>query len=508
MFRAFYFSSTVFLLIVGALCFCSKSVCDDHLVQTVALSLLIFQFFGYLYLQKSREPKLFAYLLKPTNIILFSLIVVNLQVPFDIYIGNGSLSTYIERIIYEGAVGKTFILGILALSAFMLGNSYKFRIPTKNLDKQIKRFKIKGKFFWLFFLVVSFLMFIKNIDIIAFFTGLNYSGSGASDREADASAIWENLLDVFATIIICQVTLKELTNQKSSSRDLSVIAYLRKYPILFLIIEFLYILLRLVSGDRGPVIYTVLMFLYSYLIISKKQIKAKILIPLAIIGVFSLNLINTIRSFSPGTPYDERFVRALSEMFESNNNFSIPTVSPATLELAKSSFCNYIAIDDIDKNYTNYKYGFYNFCELAQSVPTSQRVIKSLFGIDIYRECTSEYVTISYFGSEYPLGLGTSAVTDFYLDFGVIGVVLGLFLIGLIFKRLDAMLLYSSNLSFISMLFFIKFTSMAVYIPRASLSFVCTRFLYICILYFIVSISIAFFYCFVKTKKNENLHLR
>lgn len=47
--------------------------------------------------------------------------------------------------------------------------------------------------------------------------------------------------------------------------------YLKSIPMLLLLVIGFYMGLRMMSGDRGPVIYTGLMLFYSYVITTQKK---------------------------------------------------------------------------------------------------------------------------------------------------------------------------------------------------------------------------------------------
>lgn len=216
---------------------------------------------------------------------------------------------------------------------------------------------------------------------------------------------------------------------------------------------------------------------------------------MVIVGAFSLTLLNVVRNFrNPNETFSERLTRGLDEMGDITEK---RTISPFTHELAKSVNCNYIAVYDINNNITTYKYGGYNISELLVAVPGMNRVFKTFFDIDLYKFNSNEYLTISCFGKNYLFGLGTTALADFYLDFGILGMILGMFLIGFIYKRVDY---YINNpvSNILLIICLLKFSSMSIYMPRASLSLILCRIFYILIIYYIFSRISLFFY----TKKN------
>lgn len=425
------------------------------------------------------ESAIFTNWVRPSVVITLSLIVVNLQIVIDVLCGHDTLSNYLADRRYSFYLGNVLFFGCLGISSFLLGNSIciKKKRSLQNVNCDIASCNIT---LWVILALLSFILFIANIDVLSFYTGMNYAGSGASDRVSDASSRWETLFDAFSTIIIC-ITTKNLLAQGDK---VSVLGFIRAFPFVFIMISIAYLLLRLMSGDRGPVIYTLLMFFYSYILINKTKIKLFLFISLLLVGATTMNIVNTIRSYSSGVGFDERFARAINEFSDGESSDGIKTLCPPTFELAKSVNCNFIAIHDIDRGITDFQLGKYNFLEIVSAIPGLPNIINAYYNFDVYRFSTSEYVTISFFGKSYSIGLGTTALIDLYLDFGILGVMIGLFIIGIIYKKLDSSIAYGDGVkSLLFLIFFIKFSSMSIYIPRASIAFVLCKYLYICIIF-------------------------
>ena len=454
---------------------------------TIGVQLMYYFLLGF-----KRERILYSFWVRPSNIFILSLLIVNLQIILNVYLGLDSISSYLETCIYTPYVGKALIFGCIGISAFLLGNAIKTK---QNITyRAISAPQKQTVFVWTLMSLLSFCVWVINIDILSFVTGMDYQGSGAATRETSPFAIFEVLFDVFVTINLATITRNNIIESK---KEWSILAFLRSFPVLFLLIVSMYMILRLVSGDRGPVIYTGLMFFYSYLISTGKRIKLSRLLLLIIVGAFSMTLLNVIRGFrNPTESFSQKVERALEEMSEESD---IKTISPFTHELAKSVNCNFIALHDIDKGITNYKYGAYNISELVIGIPGSNRVAQELFDIDLYRYATSEYLTISFLGKNYAFGLGTTALADFFLDFGIIGVILGMFFGGRLFKKIDSCIV-SPYINIYVLIAMLKFSSMAIYIPRSSFSFVACRVIYIFII-FSFFYSLVSFFSYIKTLK-------
>lgn len=476
-------------LVFFCVCFAISSNSPITTLHIIPLLLTFLLIILYLYSDNKIEQIRKSFWIRPSMLLLLSLVIVNLQIPINIFVGLGDGSYYLESSKYAICSGEVLFFGCIGIISFIYGYHYRVLSKPHNNFGNICKSPV---LIWVLLSLLSFILWVINIDLNSFFTGMEYQGSGAADRVSSPFAIFETLLDCFITISFAVIT-KNNINRKNVKW--SFFLYLKSIPMLLLLVIGFYMGLRTMSGDRGPVIYTGLMLFYSYVITTQKKIKLLVLVSMVIVGAFSLTLLNVVRNFrNPNETFSERLTRGLDEM---GDNTEKRTISPFTHELAKSVNCNYIAVYDIDNNITTYKYGGYNISELLVAVPGMNRVFKTFFDIDLYKFNSNEYLTISCFGKNYLFGLGTTALADFYLDFGILGMILGMFLIGFIYKRVDY---YINNpvSNILLIICLLKFSSMSIYMPRASLSLILCRIFYILIIYYIFSRISLFFY----TKKN------
>jgi len=489
--RLFYFWGTIYLAFILLGIFLFEK--GDDVSYPLFFGGLLVLFILFFIKELKTDSLLFTSWVKPSNIFLLSFVIVNFQVIISTWLEYETIGTYLETSKYSGYISKVFYLGLVGLIFYMFGYSHLKK--SYKSARQNKKITYHNIHVWALLSLFAFVLFVINIDLVSFLTGMDYEGSGASDRETTPFAIWETLFDTFMTLTVASKT--ELILNDGNKR--SLFRYLLSFPVYFLVSVFLYIALRLVSGDRGPVMYTSLLFFYSYLLVSKKRIRLGIVMLFVLIGAFGMTLLNSVRSYrNPNENFIDKVSRGFSDMEDESD---VKSISPFSYELSKSVNCNFIAVHDIDENITEYKYGLYNLCEILSAVPGMNRITTSLFNLDLYRTATSEYVTISFFGKNYLFGLGTTVLTDFYLDFGLLGVIIGMFLVGFVYRRVDESLVYGSIPSFFAMVFFLKFASMSVYIPRASFSFVLCRVLYIMVFYYVFNYLFILFKYFISIKR-------
>ena len=474
--RNSYFLFCVFLLVFQCFMFYIDQGDGQDKTYWIFFILTLIQLIIYFIIGINKENKIYTFWVRPSNIFILSLLVVNLQILLNSYLELDNISTYLGTTKYSQYTGKTLIFGCIGINAFLIGNM--FRVKSKNY--RCSDFT-KGIALWTIFSVVIFVLWFVNIDLVSFITGMDYQGSGASDRETASFSIFETLFDVFVTITLSIITRNNILQHND---NWSIIKYIKSIPLAFLAVVSIYIILRLLSGDRGQALYMGLMFFFSYIIVSGKRIRLVYLILLISMGAFAMTTLNVIRGFrNPDESFSQKVERAFSSMSDGQD---IKTISPLTHELANSVNCNFIALYDIDRGITDFKLGAYNACGLIIGIPGSNRISQALFDLNMYRYATSEYVTISFFGENYQIGLGTTVLVDFYLDFGLLGVIIGLLLVGYIYKLIDSYIINCPSNIFL-IIIVLKFASMAIYMPRASFAFVGCRIIYIIIVYLGVS---------------------
>lgn len=444
-------------------------------------SLIIFTLFVIIYfrVESILNYKIYCYWLRPSYVLLFSLVVVNLQTILNVILGYEKIGYYLGTIEYNDSFNQVYYLSLLALLSFMCGNiSYRYRFNKSRvffIDKKIY-------YIWIIITTLSFIMFVLNIDILSFVTGLNYKGSGAYDRVTSNSVKWETLFDTFLTICVTLMTLKNM----QSSKKWTLANYVKGIPKILFLITTIYLILRLLSGDRGMALYTLMLYLYSYLYLSDVKIKLRYLIIVVVVGAFTMTLLNYVRGYGSNQSFSEKITRGFNDI--SSNSFETErSISPLTQELAQSVNCNFISVSDIEKGKTEFEYGKYNLSEILAGIPGSASFSKKMLNIDLYENSTTEYITKSFYGKYYPIGLGTTAIAAIYLDFGGLGVIIIFFLIGVIFKYIDCQFIYKSIFSVVLFILVIKLSSMAIYIPRSSFSWVLSRVIYISLFYLVLN---------------------
>lgn len=451
--------------------------CDLFLLR-LTLGIVIILFFIYYIYGLYDNKKLFLNWARPSNLLLLGLLIVNFQTIANVCLGLAPFSTYLRTNEYTPYSNKVLLLSASCFIGIISGLSSKVRpFAIKKNNSQFCKSELN---FWVFLSFVFLSLFISTIDLYSFISGIDYIGSGAADRVIKDSSYFEQLLNC-SIIIVLALHVKKLS---VLTEKIKIKKFLSSFPFLFLFVVSVYLLLRLLSGDRGPVIYTLCAFMYSYWMLSHKKISLMKISALVLIAAFSITLLGVVRDMDKDVSFIDRIANANSMMSKDE----IPSICSPTQELANSINCNFIAVKDINEDKTDYKLGAYNIIAIIGSIPGSSFVLSKVFGVNLRDFMTSEYVTVSYFGPYYPLGLGTTAVTDFYLDFGAIVSFLLFFLCGLLYKRMDY-LYTKQNISQVSIyviLLILKISSISIYTSRFSFAGTLSSAIYVMVLFFIM----------------------
>lgn len=425
---------------------------DKSIPLIVLLVSAVFICIYLLYQQKSVYKGMWH---KPSNIFLFSYIVVSFQYLLDFCLGY---KTYQDFYI-PSSVNKMAITCLLGLLSFVIGYvSTKDKLISNKIICNKKDISIG---FLVILQTVFFVAWIMTVNIAELISGQGYF----EDLSGTTSSNYEMFFYDVTIVILVSIIINNNGVQINSIKE-----FVKKGSMLSWIIICLYCLLRLVSGDRGPALYMVLAVFFAYLIASHKSIRLSKILLFAIIGAFILNLVGIARSLSLDKSFSERVTAAFTDFSETSEaRFSEKTIFPITEELAMSSRCNQIAIDLVDKDEENYHYGKYCFYQLIQCVPFVPSFLAYTLNIPEDELSANIKMTDIYYGRHDFAQIGTTIVADSYFDGGIIGVMLMLCFCGWVFRKIDFGVCISPPSNWFQIAVVVLIASMAVYIPRSTM---------------------------------------
>jgi hypothetical protein len=419
------------------------------LLTIVALSLIGFA------LRKERIKELRGQYLKHSTIALIAIVIVFFQYPLDYVLGNFDASNMIiwvnQKVVVKGVVAST--IGILC---FLFGHlTYKKAAMLRAKHSQTRPLK------------VNMLVFLATISLIAYFFLVNplylagYYKVGIGGRAYYAIALFQAL--VIAAII--QVCRNMILLGKSPS---NFFVYLKALGWPLIALNGIYLLSVIVSGDRAPLIVYGVIFCSGYFFVTRRKLSLKALILLTVTAAFTITVLGLVRRQELNQSFMDRLVLSFTE--SKKNTSKDASISPPTYELARSVRTLYTVIDYIPEQ-QHFFYGRFLLLDVSRVIPFTGIFYPLFIDEDnngIYNS-PGKYITWIRQGSFATIGDGTSCLATFYLDFGLVGIIIGMFGFGYLMRYAEVAMYSSEGLPplFIHV-FAMVYLAAAIYIARGS----------------------------------------
>lgn len=408
----------------------------------LVIYLLTFLFLVFIHLRSQKDKNWFRLDL----LFLLGFSIVHFQWTAMLVLSNIDLNS-ISYVQY-GSVDLRYMnygtwLSTIGMVCWFIGYAW---LPTKNKNDILYIIKYKNLFWVSLVLFVLFVMLAGN----SFLSGGIYKGEGGTGA-GEGISVYIQLLFSFSILVL---TAAVILNSKSDKK-LSILSWLFKLDKKYLLLAGAYVLLFLSIGDRGVGMQVAFTFLVIFGSIVK-AISLKKFSAIIIVGAIFMTLVGLGRSDDTG----ENILIAGANKFEFSSSYDI------TMELANSVRTLYTALDNVPEDH-NYFYGKLWLGRLLSVVPFAQSVYLQLSGSNEYELGSAGYITYLKFGTNPPTGEGTTLIADIYLNFGLIGVIFFMFLLGVFFKKLQNEL--NTQQSFYWIVFAGIFASITFYMGRGSL---------------------------------------
>ena len=391
---------------------------------------------------------------KPSNIFFFAVIIVFYQYLLDLYLGIKSVSDfYNPRILNYCALISD--VGIAAFTYGLIIYSPKPITPRK----LTKSYSNVAPWPIIIIQVFVFILFLREVGIVNMLSGADF-GSDFVKGESNAGYYEYLLQSVNVAILIYSV--------RTHPKVASIKEFLRIIPKVSLILIGVYILLRIPSGDRGPFIVTLFSLFYAFLYSCRAKVNLWLLLLVLFIGAYSVSLIGMARQYDLNQSFTER-MQSASSTFKTGGRFdgSRSLFSP-TQELAFSFTSFQCMVSGIKDKGDDYHYGVYQTVELMNSVPFGPSFVQKTLGIRGAESASGTYATFEYLGPSPNWGLGSCVIGDFYMDFGIIGVFIAMFFVGIFYRRIDSYLLLSPFANDTVLAFVFIYSTRAINVARGT----------------------------------------
>lgn len=429
-----------------------KYIDTEYIVVDLMITALLVVI--YVHINKNQFKNI---LLSHSSIFFLSYIIVYYQYDIDLVLGNIQATNALAWQFEEG-VCRSVCLSNVALATFSLALKHcRYKLPSKVLSNK----KLSTNVVMMMALL-SQIGFIIFVDKRFLFGGYSIVPMGAIASQLE-EMMQMSLIALFV-IISCNVRCEVKQGQ-------SYILYIRyfKKP---LILTFVYILLLSLAGARYAVLRMILIAAISYLYAFRVKVPKLTIIT----AIFFASILFTLQGLSRNGKNElNESIDVLSER---------KSISPMTSELAFSVTASHIAISEVPEIY-EFNKGVTFLPYFLLLVPGMRGLFYALFNIPPEMLSSSHFITYIGLGTLTNFGIGSSSIADIYISFGIIGVIIIIFLFGYILRKIEYRTFYDNYTSPYLLAFSYCIYSQMLYANRESILTVFTGVPYVLLFIFI-----------------------
>lgn len=397
------------------------------------------------------------------NLFLASFVCVHFQSFADLLVFGRVAGDFKKIYMDDPLVLKSAYICLLGLGTLVLGYLCADTQKKPHFSGKVPGyFKVSGKMYSI--------ATIMQVVLVAVFFAVNgrmyLSRSYSQEMLNSMSGTINAYIGIFASdSILISILVKACLLSKMGKR-VSFWEYCKSHNLLFYASWLFYLALILICGDRGPVISGACAFVFGYLLVSRKKISfAKLAVVLAAAAI-----VVSVLGISRRGTYEGEDIAARNAGYV-DDLFSIQSVIPFTKELAGSNKTVLWAVESTPDMFP-FRKGLFAANNILSIIPFSGRITAAL-GLSRAAELGHSPAFLDWYtqGNNVTYGVGTSTVADIYLDFGIIGVAVVLFLLGLLFRKVEISVLCRPAHKvppFVLCTGIVLFSN-AIYLPRAIL---------------------------------------
>lgn len=419
------------------------------LLSLVAFTLILFA------IRKESINNLKGQYLKHSNLILIGIVIVHFQYPLDFVLGNISENDWFIWINHSIVV-ESLCYSTIGLISLLLGylSFWEKKKSLNNSSKSERAFSTKV------------LMWFAGVLLAAYFATVNplyLAGHYGSEAMGPMATYIILLFKVVVFAVLIQNSRNAIVKGNIPASFLDY-ARQQNYFLIFLII--IYLLSVMFSGDRGPIITFGIAFVSGYYFVTKRKLSFQNAVILVFVGAFFMTLLGVARNLDKSMSFSDRITESVQ-----TTKFDNKSILPQTTELAWSIRTLHAVVNYIPEHHAH-TWGRFQFQQIMASIPFSWHAISLLFDEIHFRfKGPASFVTWVMQGDSHTYGVGTTCIADFYAEFGLVGVILGMFLLGYLLRFSEIRFYTSEFPALFPHIFSFVYLSNAIYISRSSASF-------------------------------------
>ena len=409
----------------------------------IPITIVLYVILNVLYLYKYRRHQLFCFeLFFAISFFLCSLLTPFIFPLLDSFVGRVFISTPYNII-------KVYSLSFLGYCCYMTG-----LIGDKESNSASLEYKITFNRNCVNYSNLLCFLFI----VIFYFSGGSRLITLYSDLADNLNNRYEGW-GAYMAYAMYAYTLSTVINfMYLKGKAIGLKSLFRKLPKLYLINSFLLVYPMVISGLRSGAVQLVIPLLMMFGIAIKKiRLRSVLLILLA--GYIALIYIGLTRSGSGVTERESPVLTLLFDFVSANG--------------ANSFFVNYVDNNGIT-NGTNM------VLQVASIIPFMQSILLNFISRDSLAPNSSSFFTDTFMDSTQG-GMGTGMIGDIYYSFGFIGIIVLMYFMGLLTRKLS-----KNNNSPYNLAMLIALSGNAVFAARVEYCFILRNIAYTVIFLFII----------------------
>jgi len=406
-------------------------------------------------------------------IFILSFVFVNFIYPVFLYPVNKEYFPVFRYAFNEDLISRATAMAFLGIASYFLAASF-LKKPASSLSKDIQYDIRSPKSIILGLIVLSFIFFL--LILINFWDGIIMGKFGSTGDSK------QYLLALFQVTFELALILEFYhSREKYAGKFRYFVRYFNKY---LLSIGLLFTILFLRVGDRGPVIqlFLIVIALYSIFVV-RINFRKFALIVLA--GMFILTFIAYARTRDQNILESER---GLSEYVErGKERMNLNSFFDLGMDLIVNNRNLYVGIEYAEVN--GYNYGKDMFVTIFAAFPRVPVFMAGWVFDATPRELSSGYIlTTEALGPNPAWGLGTNLIADIYMNFGLIGIIILMGILGLLIRKLQ--LSVRAGSSVLNLVVYLFLLSFSLYLPRTAYLTPLRYVLWAIIIYYLVKVSV------------------
>jgi len=373
----------------------------------------------------------------------------------------------------EEFVNWTTMISAVSIHLFFVG--YLWRMLKRGPEKAVNVAQIQPhhlRKMLLVFPVISIACFL----VFAALVGPSYlrgAYAGSANWGGGASHAFRLFGVFFYLTLALDVYKVRLTKPK-----VGIIEYFFSFNLLSIGFAAFFVLFNLFTGDRGPILSTLLILAGGYDFFFKR-INFFVAIAAIVFGIVVLSFISDYRSKDASETFEQK-------VEEGKRKKEAQKFYEYTGDLASSvRIMNYAVM--LTPKISDHYFGWIQAGRLATTVPLTAGVLNRAVPIRVHNtplgSTSSSVFTFHILGPNSQIGVGTSILADLYLDFGLFGCFLGMLFFGYFIGWVE--LRSQTHMGMYQVVFYLLVVSTAIYWPRSFIGFnFQSWFLSILVLYF------------------------